>query len=77
VVDTFKIGEFVGENRSKAGYRSLHKVVDKNPKYVYFGLISEEEIATEVSKLKGKASAACGGISDFLVKACITCIKPT
>jgi hypothetical protein len=36
----------VGKTRSKTGYRSLQKVVDGNPKSMYFGPISEE-IATE------------------------------
>jgi hypothetical protein len=62
VTDTFnshfinKVEELVGKNRNKAGYKSLQKVVDGNPKSIYFGPISEEEIASEVSKLKGKAS---------------------
>jgi hypothetical protein len=62
----------VGKNRSKAGYSSLQEVVDGNPKSMYFGLILEEEIATEISKLKGKSSTGCDGIPDFLVKAFIT-----
>jgi uncharacterized protein YlzI (FlbEa/FlbD family) len=46
-----------------------------NQKSMYFWPISEEEIVTEVSKLKGKTTAGCDEIPDFLVKACITGIK--
>jgi hypothetical protein len=42
---------------------------------MYFWPISEEEIVTEALKLKGKATAGCDGIPDFLRKASITSIK--
>jgi hypothetical protein len=51
----YKVEKLVGENRSKAAYRSLQKVVDVNPKSMYFGLILEEKIATEVSNLRIKS----------------------
>jgi hypothetical protein len=38
---------------------------------MYFFPISEEEIVTVVSKLKGKASAGYDEIPDFLVEACL------
>jgi hypothetical protein len=42
-----------------------------------FFLISEEEIVTTVSKLRGKASAGSDEIPNFPVKECIKCIKKT
>jgi hypothetical protein len=65
----------VEKNRSNIKDRSLKNVVAGKQKSMYFWPISEDEIVTEVSKLKGKATAGCDGILDFLVKACITGIK--
>jgi hypothetical protein len=72
-----KVEELMEKNWSNVKDRSLKKLVAGNEKSMYFWPISEEEIVTEVSKLKGKATAGCDGIPDFLVKACITGIKKT
>jgi hypothetical protein len=50
-------------------------LVDGNPNCMYFFLISEGEIVSVVSKLKGKASAGADEIPDFIVKGCIEFIK--
>jgi hypothetical protein len=50
-------------------------LVDGNPNSMYFFPISEGEIVSVVSKLKGKASAGADEIPNFIVKASIEFIK--
>jgi hypothetical protein len=72
---TDKVEELVEKNRSNGSNRSSQIVGDCYPNFTYSFLISEEEIVTAVSKLKGKASARFDEIPYFLVKECIKCIK--
>jgi hypothetical protein len=63
-----KVEKLVGENRSNDSDRSSQILVDCNPNSMYLLQISEEEIVTIVSRLKGKSSPGFDEIPDFVVK---------
>jgi hypothetical protein len=66
-----KVEELVEKTRNKNNNRSPQLLIDRNPNSMYLFPISEEEIVSVVTKLKGKASAGADEIPDFLVKVCI------
>jgi hypothetical protein len=70
-----KVEDLVEKNRSKYSNRLPQMLVDRNPNSMYLFPITEGEIVTVVSRLKGKASAGADEIPDFIVKECIEFIK--
>ncbi|PNF29254.1 hypothetical protein B7P43_G10478, partial [Cryptotermes secundus] len=70
-----KVEELVEETRNRNNNRLPQLLVDRNPNSMYLFPISEDEIVLVVTKLKGKASAGVDEVPEFLLKACIQCIK--